>query len=385
MKKLFLSHFNGDAEEVALLANELRFRGIQPWVDKQGGFKIADESAAEAKRAISEDCFGFLLYATPEVFGRPFIRDYEVPPALKMNSRDPQYLLFAVPRRMGFEELSSLSQDAFKHDFSSYHTKEAKGAGLELQGCFQSIACGVLEKCLSRLSGTEHEEVGVQFSTRELFPPAAGDLLTIDGRAAYVHPEQQDDFDLLVRGLRDAKRILSQTIGRPRLIVHGSKHLSAAFLFGRVFQPFEIQVRQTPNETWSLNGVPGTIELLEPCLTEKTNAQDLVVQISSRVKELSPAVDDAMEDKPFHRLVLRPNKPLGLEESSSTTFVRDCYVAIENAVKRHPVQRIHLFAAAPQAVLMGLGQKFAGMPPTHVYDYNGCEYDPPRIVPGGVL
>jgi hypothetical protein len=61
MKKLFLAHYSGDAHELWEQATELRLRGIIPWVDKAGGFAVADESEAAARRVIREDCFGLLL------------------------------------------------------------------------------------------------------------------------------------------------------------------------------------------------------------------------------------------------------------------------------------------------------------------------------------
>ena len=42
----------------------------------------------------------------------------------------------------------------------------------------------------------------------------------------------------LAAGLMDVKAAISARQGQPRLRVHGSKHLSTAFLFGRVFAPY---------------------------------------------------------------------------------------------------------------------------------------------------
>ena len=58
MKKLFLCHYSGEAEEISLLAEELMLRGIIPWVDKYGGYYLGDSSPEVARRAIREDCFG---------------------------------------------------------------------------------------------------------------------------------------------------------------------------------------------------------------------------------------------------------------------------------------------------------------------------------------
>ncbi len=123
MKKLFICHYSGDAAEVYALAQELRLRGVIPWVDKQGGFLIGDSSPDEARRAIQEDCFGLLLYATPEVFERPFIRDVEVPAGIQAVERSKDFVLFAVPRRLSFSDLSKQSLNYFGMDLSKYHTQ----------------------------------------------------------------------------------------------------------------------------------------------------------------------------------------------------------------------------------------------------------------------
>ena len=109
LHKLFLSHYHGDAADVQELACELRLRGIVPWVDKDGGLQIGDESQAEARRAISDDCFGLLLYATERVFDRPFIREVELHQARVTKAADPSFLLFAAPRGINFTALAEKS------------------------------------------------------------------------------------------------------------------------------------------------------------------------------------------------------------------------------------------------------------------------------------
>lgn len=100
MEEIFLCHAHEDAPEIRLLAEELRLRSVAPWVDKEGGCKVGDESAGEAERAIDEDCFGLLFYATPEAFKSDFIRQVEIRRALRRKERDPSFVVFAVPRQM---------------------------------------------------------------------------------------------------------------------------------------------------------------------------------------------------------------------------------------------------------------------------------------------
>ena len=121
LRKLFLSYHSDFADEVRELATELRLRGIVPWVDKDGGFRVGDESEAEARRAIREDCFGLLLYATETVFDRPFIRDVELDEARKVRAEDPAFVLFAMPRDLSFQELKTRSAEEFGINLSAFH------------------------------------------------------------------------------------------------------------------------------------------------------------------------------------------------------------------------------------------------------------------------
>lgn len=386
MKQLFLSHYSQHAAEIRILARELRFRGIRPWVDKQGGFLIADESVAAAERAICADCFGLLLYATDDVFGRSFIREHEIPAALSMKADDDRFLLVAVPRGIGFTCLRTLSESAFGVDLSQYHTRQVSGETECIGPVLGAIAADILEKALLNSDFDSKDGLTVQFSTRELAPVEPIEVLTIDGTGAYADSAPSDLFNALTRGLRDAKRAISTRFGRPKLSVHGFKHLSAAFLFGRVFQPFDITVKQTPKESWSLVRAPTSGSVMCVDSTQCDGATDLVVQVSSRFKELTPSVDKAMACLAFNRLVLRPAQPpLDVDEGTCATMIRDCYAAIEREVSLRPVSRIHLFAAAPQAVMMGLGARFAGMPTSLAYDFDGSDYMAPRTIPGGVL
>ena len=70
-------------------------------------------------------------------------------------------------------------------------------------------------------------------------PHNCDDLLCIDGTQILAHGiDDAAKWNRLLDALRRVKCTISEVFGRPRLYVHGSKHLSAAFVFGRVFAPF---------------------------------------------------------------------------------------------------------------------------------------------------
>lgn len=381
LKKLFLSHYNGDASEVALLAEQLRVRGIVPWVDKQGGFLIGDRNETEARRAIKDDCFGCLLYATPAVFGRPFITDIEMPAAIEQHSLDASYLIFAVTRGLSFSDLASKSLDAFGLNLADHHcipvSDDAMPDGLA------RVARETLAKLICGHSVQPKAVVRIQYSTREIFPPGEDEQLLIDGRSAYGGDNPLAWGDLLL-GLRDVKKAIVKAFGRPTIIVEGSKHLTSAFLFGRAFQPFELQIRQTISDYWSTSGPLRELEL--DVISQVRAADEFVVTIASGAKMLQAKAMEAVGVTTASRLDVSPSDGrFDLAADSSRWLAKTIYEHLDKAVAQAKPQRIHLFMAIPQATAMHLGQKFAGMPDTLVYDWNGRDYEAGRLIPGGAL
>ena len=193
----------------------------------------------------------------------------------------------------------------------------------------------------------------------------------------------------LLAGLRDVKAHIAATFGRPRLSVHGSKHLTAAFVFGRVFAPFELDIRQTPTSVWRTDApispaVPLVVEMDEAAIDTGT----LVIEVASRDKDISVGVDALLEvlPTPAVRLHLRPpDSPLDLDNALCRAMVAQVYAEIGRAMRGRSISAIHLFAAAPQAFMMMLGREFKGMPPVQLYEWNDGRYIPSLYVPASVL
>jgi hypothetical protein len=389
IKRLSLSHFDGEADEVKQLATQLRLRGIVPWVDKAGGFEIGDHSPSKARHAIREDCFGLLLYATEAAFTREFIRDVEIDEARKAHQAQPDYLLLAVPRGMGFDDLKEQSVRAFGFDLSPFHTL-ALPCGCDLTASFSKVATMVLDKTLRRaLALGEHTSLSLQFSTRDLLPDEAEDVLRIDATRLADLPELGQPGEQLLAALRDVKSKVAEILGRPRLRVNGSKHLSAAFMFGRVFAPFCIDIRQTAKDVWRTDAECPMLDLLAVSRQGGEGQRCLFIEVASRNKNVTAGVDEFVERtgvRPSMRLQLRPPAgPLDLDNALCLAMVRQVYGEIERAMQHQAADNVHVFAAVPQAFMIMLGREFKGMPLTYVYDWNGTQYELGCRVLGGVL
>jgi len=390
LKKLFVSYHSGSADEIAHLTSALRMRGIAPWVDKEGGFSVADECEAEARRAIREDCFGFVLYATENAFTRPFIRDVEMDEAAEVRSRDPHYLLFAIARGLDFGEVQRRSRAAFGLDLARYHGIVVP-AGEDVQSACERAANSVLEIVLRRLArAAPRRGLHLQFSTVECMPDGPGDALCINAASELAAGGGEEDWARLLRGLSDAERLIARTCGRPRLHVHGSKSLPAAFMFGRVFSRYLLNIMQRPQEIWCSDAEPAGGQLLaEPCLVLAAGTRELTIEISLGRRNVSAGVDDLIatgEVQPSLRLQLGPaGGPQALDEHSCRAMVDQTRDAIEKVLRDHPAAVVHLFAAMPQSFMMMLGQTFTAMPPVRLYDWEGGRYVHRCTIPGGRL
>jgi hypothetical protein len=408
IKKLFLAHHSRYAAEVYYLATELQLRGIAPWMDKRGGFQVADESEAEARRAIREDCFGLLLYASRSAFRRWFITNVEVATALKVRIEAEQqggtFDAFAVPRGITFSTLKRLSEETYGEDLTKFHSvgiprkaglSSAQDMRLFAAKCEQ-IAREVAGKVLRRAARVNGKgALSLQFSTRERMPDDLKDVLRIDATDLLANNAGSGAaWGRVLNGLRDVKELVGDVYGRPCIIVNGSKHLSAAFMFGRVFAPFPLDIRQTPTEIWSTDARSANARAF--CATvlvadaPTSHPRRLFVEIATGYKNVAEGVDKVateMSVRPNVRLQLQPEGwgRLPVDNGLCLALVDQAYAELEKVQRQYSCGELHVFAAAPQAFMMLLGQRMAGMPPVHLYEWTGAGYEPSCVVPGGVL
>jgi len=390
LPQLFLCHHNAYAREVAELATLLRLRGVVPWVDKErGGFNVGDDSPEEARRVIRTECFGLLLYATSRVFDRWFVREIELRAALAKKRADPAFVITSFARRITFRKLSELSKAQLGSDVAKFHGISCSHPSNPVQRhADQSrMATEALRKWLASHEPTQ--PVSLQFSTRQVFPDESNDLLRVDAtdylRSAPFDPRR---WGVVFEGLIAIEREFAARFGRLRIAVHGSKHLTAAFLFGRVFARYPLDIRQTATDVWSGDVQPAQVQ---PFLVSRQNAdfhdQTLVVLIASGAKNLDPRVNQLLDMDPvWHpsRLTLIPvDGPLVVDNALCLAMVNQAYTEIERALATAAFRSVHLFVAAPQSFIMLLAQMWAGLPTTHLYEWdNGC-YVQSCVIGGG--
>jgi hypothetical protein len=391
MRQLFLCHYSGDTQEVNQLAQELRLHGILPWVDKQGGFLIGDSAPESARKAIKDDCFGLLLYATPNVFDRPFIRKVEINEAIQVYERNKNFILIAIPRNLDFGVLSKKSIEAFGIDFSQFHTLNVNGsselADRDLAPQFVEISRMVLrQQIIHHLTQQSNNKISFQFSTRELLPPGDSDVLLIDATSLFLDKAElssQFNWGRVSNGLLDIKAALAEICGRPRIQIHGSKHLTSAYLLGRIFSRpsgFNLEIRQ--RETyWCTDYSPnGQNPLIVNEIDGSAMSNQLFVEISITGKDVSESVRNFIRTtgQMPHRFVkfsLQEEYKV-VDNSLGVSIALQIRETLAKMIGHYPISEIHIFSAVPQGLAVLIGHNLSALPPVQLYEFDGYNYIP---------
>lgn len=382
--RVFLSYQHESFAAISQLADELRFRGIVPWVDKlPGGFKAGDHSEREARRVIQEESSAFVLYLTEKVLCSDFIRCIEIPEARLRQRRDPSYPLVVVSPDYRFGALRTLTKDHFGVDLTPAHGY-AREEAEALEDFWVRVSRQILHRHMHDLPRSA-DTFTLSVNTYERMALMDEGLYIDATHALDGDVSRADVWERLLAGMQDAKREVSNRFGRPRLIINGSKHLTAAFMTGRVFNQYPLDIRQK-DEYWTSDA---PIELLDSFVVDYhpgayTNPS-LSVEIATGHKDIAAGVDTLITSgqlNPGGRLRIRPTQGrVNVTGSISRSLAHVAYSAIDEATNAQPTNEIHLFAAAPQAFLMTLGTLFQGMPENHLYEWTADGYIESLVVP----
>ena len=391
IKKLFLCHPRAAAAEVHALAEALRLRGIVPWIDQQGGFGLGDAQINTARRVIREECFGLLLYATTDTFESDFIRRVEMNEALGSHDDDPAFQIVTLPRRIDFRELTRLSLATYGLDLAGFASRALTGEGVNAEGAaldalFAEIGRELLPKALAVVPGPA-DSLQLQYSTRDRLADEEGDALCVDATRLFAQPGTVTDgerWGRLHEGLRDVKEVVSRTLGRPRLQVHGSKHLTAAFLLGYAFPStaFELDLR-VKHGVWATDCQAATdLPMTVDVRGGSASSTSLHVEVSTLHQTVADAVRRYVKQAgrpPLAtiRLTVSPAAYDGvMNNAAAVAIAHRVRQEVLRLVGRQPIEEVHLFAAVPQALATMIGQRLNVLPPVQLYEYHGQEYHP---------
>jgi len=382
---VFLSHQHDSSPDVLRLSHELQFRGVVPWVDKlPGGFRAGDDSVDEACRVIREDSSAFALYLTEKALYSDFIRDFEIPVAVERRRQDPSYPIVVISPEYEFGQIKILVKDHFGIDLTFAHGF-AKASDEGIEDFILTVARELLHKYMRALTIPQNTfELSV--SSFESIASSPSELLRVDATHALAcRIDTMHIWSRLLNGLEDVKREISNGFGRPRLVINGSKHFTAAFITGRVFNRFTIDISQKA-EYWTTDG---TIEKLSDFSIDyrpgSHTKKALLVEIATGEKNIKAGVDALVSTgivEDGGRLQVRPIKGrVNVTDVISRSLAHCTYSAIDKAANSKATAEVHVFVAAPQAFFMTLGTLFQGMPEVHLYEWVDGAYIESMVVP----
>jgi len=393
LKKLFLSYHHTDAKAVARIESALRLRGIVPWLDWRDGFTVGDDVAKEAKRAIREDCFGFMLYAGKQAFESGFIRNEEMFEARHKKEQDPDFLLFPVLCELSFNDLQLLSTKEFGINLAAFH-----GIPIEsrtTQAIADNIARQVLDVVVQR-AAQAGQALALQFGTYEVTPDMEGDLLRIDASPELRDSRtDRDAWQRLLRALCDVKTSIARAMGyEKRIAVRGTPLLTGAFMFGRVFSRYTLDITQDYEQSSEVWRSDASTSLRNPLtlVTSKSapNASHLFIEISC-TKSVTVGADSLVASgrygNPVRLQFALPELAVKMDEATCLAVVDQVNREVISTLADHPVEQVHLLTAIPFATMILLGQRFRAMPPTQCYEWDADahSYRESFLVPGRPL
>jgi len=392
--KIFLCYHSKFRDQVAALSTELRLRGLTPWLDYERGFAVGDNTSSEARRVIGDagETFGLLLYASPEAVGRTFIKKIELDAAIRRKQDDPDFVLTVLTDGLGFEDFRRQSKEHLGDDLTKYHggsirEKDPEGIRtLPLRPQFQEFARMVLAKRLQVLlchaPDTAEPVVNLNFCTRDALPPSPDDHLFIDATALLREDSASGEaWSRVLEGLRDVKEEVRRHIAKPRIRVRGSKHLTAAFLLGRMFPPptaGELLIQQG-EELWSSCATPQASAPLSVQFEDDDPGSDrLFVEIDVLGRSVRDGVRRLIQERSIMAMAsLRLSAPAStLDASSANAMAQQIRQEIDKVCQTRQVGEIHLFCAAPQAFLMLMGRHSNTTVPVQLYEFDGEKYRP---------
>lgn len=380
----FLSYQNQSFDAIERLDRELRHRGAVPWVDRlPHGFTAGDDCEQEARRVLREEATCMVLYLTDEVLTSDFIQDIEIPEAHDRLKTDPHFRLVVASPIFRFSKIKEFAKKTFgidlsaKHGFARYADESTELFLMRVADEVINLQKGVLDP--------RAESVSISVNTYERMPHS-DDVFYFDATVDLDGDVRKSEvWDSLLTGMQVAKRLLSSQVGRPLVHVHGSKHLTAAFMTGRVFNQFPLSIRQK-DDYWKSTGstvaVPSlSIHYAPGPITHR----DLIVEISTGHKAVAVGVDVLLERtgmKPGGRLQIAPlDGRIDVNDELSRSVAQIAYSEIDIVAGRRRFERIHLFPSAPQSTVMTLGTLFQGAPDVLMYEWVDGEYVHSATVP----
>jgi SMODS-associated and fused to various effectors sensor domain/TIR domain len=365
----FLSHWRGNAPEIAALQLELRLRGVHVWRDVDS-LEFGQPFEPAIRSAVADDVSAFVAYVTPDFLARPIIWDVEVPAALARLHRDPDFLIIPLFCGVSPAALTARCAELSLLDLSRFNGVELapRGSRAKRAAALKTVARRTLRAGLhQRLTADAAYVPRLLLRAQEHTPDEPGVDLDLDWAAPFADgcPAPAVWQHDLLPALRDIRDTLS-ALSRRRLHVQVQARLSAPIALGEVFSATAKYTLtfSGANGAWSTDATRRAVPVLAQTAIaapgrDRTTAL-VEVSISRAVgRSVGAHATGLGADAPGRAVRLEPVAGAGqrsVEDAdwalSAAWEVGECLRALHDT---HGIRHIHLYVAAPAewCVLLG--------------------------------
>ncbi len=366
--RFFLSHWRGNAADIAALKKALQLRGLHAWRDKDD-LEIGELFESAFRRAIQEEVSAFIAFVTPEFLTRPVIWNVEVPEALARRERDPSFSIIPLFCGVTPDELTATCKAHGLRSLSDFdgHTLAPEATGKKRNGELRRVAQRTLRAGLRpRFASSPGYVPRLLLRTQPFAAAAPGVDLDMDWAAPFEEgcPRETEWRDDLVPALQDVRAVLDE-LSQKLVHVQVQSRLSAALALG---ETLSATAKYTltfdgANGAWSTtakrSGLPILLqtELTAPG-TDRTVAL-VEVAVSRDVGRSVASAAAGLSEPPGHAVRLTPTdgatQHAVVDASWAISAAWDVGTCLRTLHDQHGVRHFHLYVAAPAewCVLLG--------------------------------
>ena len=384
----FLSHQNGDRDDVVGLEGSLRRRGLASWRDRRS-LLAGDDSDVMIRSGIDRDTSGFVIYGSDRTLSSPYVWNKEWPWAHARRKRElavghpaPYRLVPLLVDGLDYRMLRHAATSAGSPDpttTNGEHLRRGDPAGRD------AVARWLLRGALAdRVAIRSQGPVRVRLSTFPGSHDVEADVL-VDWEPEFAG--SRVDWTPLQAALADFR---AETAPIRRAIeVDAQARLVPAFVFGHAFplvSRIPLIAIHRDGQRWTIPAIgdPTVIKLIPPTGDEAGDPAVAVVEVSL-ARSVTSATETAVAE-----LGLRPGwrASIGLPGSADAV---DARIAGTSAaafgrtlrdLRDKGVLEAHVFIAAPAAVALLLGASVNAGPAMTLYYTHDGRYAPSVRLPG---
>ena len=380
--QLFISYEHDHLDEVVALTEELRARAVMTWQDIDD-IRKGMKFEAEIRKGLA-DSNGCLWYVTDESLTSEWVRNLEVPLALK---RESTFVKIPVFRSFGnYEAAKVATKESFGSDLTEFSAFMTDGSASSLA----TVANGALKTFFPKNGdSSDRSVISVAMNARSYGPSDADvvlDWYSILGR----EPGQTKTWERVWHAILDVSAALTAWSPCRSIVLSGKAHLTAGFAFGLAFPTvsgFRLTVDQG-GEPWENSlQVPHTFELDTDW--GDLNGDVLTIEVGTSRSVLSDASRylEANNLSPRARLKIEPESEPSKDAISLATagsLARDIAEEVNKIRAGVTPKRLLFFMACPLALSVFIGSQLnaAGAEVVSM-EFDEGEYHEALLVPSG--